>query len=371
MTLQVGTYNVFLREPFLEGIAYDRSNPRCRATHIGTQLGNTNLDIVALQEAFTLNDLLVNAYKTATSAPQLQTLIGQPWPAPTNRPNGTRGCFNESGTFYERMINYQITNGGVSLITPHAFVGTPWTDYGQLSEPVDTQFGPTARGYCDCTSEDCLAYKGLVYAPVQINRAGHTVSLNVLSTHLNASGDPEVRRRQIRSLVAFVEQRLCTHSERRTWPIIFLGDLNVGHIGGGATNDEYYSILEELNAISCMENPRDAYLEVHQSWNDEDPDAGTSTCSGSSIQTCGKPTHISRRLDYIMILNPTINPAYPSSGQAWRIETIRTAATEALNEPSCSFEYENKVYNTAGHLSDHKLLTATLELRRGFQKNSR
>lgn len=366
VSLQVGTYNVFLRQAFLEGIAYDRSNPSCRAQKIGEQLGERHFDILALEESFddALSGTLLDSYKRARTS-ETWSILGAPWPKPVGPGPGFYGCFDEEGLFINKLNGFRLANGGLSLISSHPFIGETWTDVGPLSGTIQANFGPTARGYCECGGEDCLAFKGLSYAPIRLQKEGQTIDLNVISTHLNASGDPEIRQKQLRSLVAFVEQRLCTHPSRNSWPLILLGDLNVGHTADGGGNEDYLAMMGELSKISCMNPPQDAYLEVHQSWDSLDANAGTSTCAGSTLKTCAfpEPTRVSRRVDYIMVFAPKINVAFPSAA-SWQVQSVTSAYTEALIDPACAFEYRGETYNSAGHLSDHKLLTATIELRR-------
>ena len=365
VTLTVGTYNVFLREPFLEGIAYDRSNPQCRAQMLGERLGELGLDILALQESFALNDVLVKGFQQ-TAGEENWAILGQPWPRPVGPGPGHYGCFDAAGDFHQRLNGFRVTNGGVSLFSPHPYAGTPWMDVGELTETVKPDFGPTARGYCACNGDDCLAFKGLSYAPVLVHRGADVVGMNVISTHLDAGSNAEnaaVRLEQLRSIRAFIEERLCTHTERNRWPTLLVGDMNVNHRGGHDANEEYHTMMQELGNISCLHAPVDAYLEVHQSWPDTNANAGTSTCKSSTIETCSLDD-VSRRLDYILMFNPRINPAYPRANGIWRIGAITQASTEALMDPSCAFENKGETLNASGHLSDHKLVTATIVLTR-------
>lgn len=120
------------------------------------------------------------------------------------------------------------SNGGV-------FVASKW--------PITFS---ASMAYRACRGADCLAAKGVQYARVEKRVDGRSKLYHVFGTHLQAWGGAEaaeVRRRQAREIVAFVERQEIPPTE----PVILAGDMN--------TRGPGTQLFEELLATLKMSMP--------------------------------------------------------------------------------------------------------------------
>ena len=120
------------------------------------------------------------------------------------------------------------SNGGV-------FIASKW--------PITSS---ASVAYGACRGADCLAAKGVQYARIEKRADGHSKPYHVFGTHMQAWGGAEaaeVRRRQAREIVAFIERQEIPPTE----PVILAGDLN--------TRGPSTQLFEELLATLKMSMP--------------------------------------------------------------------------------------------------------------------
>ncbi|QQR89167.1 MAG: hypothetical protein IPJ88_13235 [Myxococcales bacterium] len=409
------TFNVFLRTPELGLGPLPRSNPSCRAEKIGDWLrapegqdSDFHFDVVALQESFRVGDTHnlvqqsnfamdgssqdVQLYSTElTSLPAGTQLDWNPFEQPSwlerlcFNIHGQNGYIDDGVEFSGKLGSYprSVTNGGLSLLSEHGFVGKAVDkDYDGLFDSSDArslELGSTAWAYCDCAGEDCLSDKGLVYAPIHVPASQNSalddgIDLNVLTTHLQASGSDkvQVRERQLQTMVSFIEKRICQHPERKNWPTVLLGDLNVVYQGTQCAeedsecqnaieaedfNQEYWSTRALFAQVSCVDSVIDVYNEVHGDWQKNDPEHGSSACHDSTLTECKAPPEPGRRIDHVWVMLP----AAESGTGAWKATPL-SAQTAVLKDSACAFEslvpFDSTVLNPDGYLSDYKYLHA-------------
>ncbi|MCR4285256.1 MAG: sphingomyelin phosphodiesterase [archaeon] len=189
--LKILSYNVFLRPSIISISDY----PEERAQLIGEWIGESDFDIVTLQEAWTSEavSLIINNSKKRFP----YYLTDQPK--------------KESG---------KATSGGLLVLSR-------W--------PIESQ---RVVAYNECSDSDCLATKGAVHLVIQMTRKE---SINVITTHLNSGNSKEnheSRDSQIKQLKTFIDEI------DNKGPLIITGDFNINSLDG---TGEYEKLLETLN----------------------------------------------------------------------------------------------------------------------------
>jgi len=112
--------------------------------------------------------------------------------------------------------------------------------------------------YKNCSMEECMANKGIIYIKLQKSINGIVQNYNVFSTHVQAFKNPletqeyyQSRTRQIRELKEFINQQNISEDE----PVFVTGDLNIDKYDptlsdyhGSTLQTEYEYLLSELDA---------------------------------------------------------------------------------------------------------------------------
>jgi hypothetical protein len=366
------SYNTFLRpaeaedplaKPQAKSVDFviPPSNPWCRAQKIAEHIAASDHDVVALQE--TDRDIL--APFVTGDGPLASWATADAWSRP--RSGLDEGCFAADG-FHRRVFPFPLpwdtrcrprgfpyftTFGGNTTVLSRSWIPPMESPRNGCSPRYDAQ--TTSWTYCACSGDDCLANQGLVYAPTFIERGGQVIALSIITTHLDAYGSSEARMAQLATMRVFMESVICSHADRRQWPTIVLGDLNIPTTSfpDYDPQSEYRRALEIMTPW-CLWWPRDVVGEHRGGWNDIDEMASTLQCEGDSLVSCRRPMPISKRLDYALILDPWEAPA-------WNV-AVADASTQALADPACSFTNDGTMANPDGLLSDHRAVSVTLAL---------
>lgn len=189
--INVLSYNVFFRPGPIRPYDYTYE----RAEKIGEWMADSDLDIVAIQEAWNSEAVSTVLEKTADS---------HPYYAADQPPRGEK----------------RILSGGLILLSK-------WP----ITEKRVLEFD-------DCYNDDCYVTKGALHAVVQISENYY---LNVVNTHLeseSAPGDLLAREAQIDQLAHFVSE-----IDETTGPIIIAGDFNIDYLG---SPEDYQAMVSTL-----------------------------------------------------------------------------------------------------------------------------
>lgn len=302
-SFQVASWNTFLRPIDLEVGILPPSDPLCRARGAGQLLEELDIDLVGLQE-------MLDPKLQAELVKHAPSLSWQEGPRPTE-------C--------ERDGLCAIQPGGLT------FLGVPELGVGETY----------AKGYARCQGTDCLANKGLVYAPVfftdSAKRTG-APDLHVVQTHLQAADGEvpadEIRLSQFAEIRDFLEQTVCADASALR-PVILLGDLNTAYVPDGVEgfdNGAYEAALDTLE-FSCLGRPTDVFDEIEAS-------PGTINCVGGLLPTpCMRLPVEGARIDHVWY---------------WPTEalTLQNASIVDGETSECETEF----------LSDHRMVRASFEV---------
>lgn len=143
---------------------------------------------------------------------------------------------------------------------------------------------------------ESVVAKGVLHARLT-RGAGEVV--DVFVTHLQAGKEhPEVRRRQIEELAAFVRAR----ASGGTSPVLVMGDLNLwgGDPDRADPTSEYSFLLRTLNAVVAPGRFVDLWLATHP----DDPETASGT--KSRVLSNGTLRPREKRIDYILAAGSVI-----------------------------------------------------------------
>lgn len=297
-TLNLLSYNVFLRPQVVDAMFGFKDLAECRAAPLARALSASAFDVVALQEA-----------QHPIAMPRLLDGLKK-----------TYGFHIEGEPSAFAWADSRPVNGGNAVFSRYPI--EHW-----YSEP-----------YRYCSGEDCLARKGFVHTLV---RLAPDLKVNVIGTHLNSGNSAlarTIRHKQFSQLRDYI-----TQSNRfDPWPIVVLGDLNVD---GGFYSDrlEYRAMLKQLS-LQDRGPPVDPFFESMKRAGSDIAIANSRNCTSSRVVPCKSPNDEKfreerRRVDYVLY--------WPSATYDVEVESLQM------------LDYPDKECGTR-YLSDHQAPAARL-----------
>lgn len=242
-TLSLLTYNVQMRPEYLFN---DKQAER--APLIGQSSVMDFLDVVIFQEAFdnSMRSIILRSRKMAFNYPYRTRILGS-----------DGGAEQDGGVIILSKWPIENCPQGVPINIPPGQNGVPVNACGGIgigTVPAVVIWPGEQRLFGDtCSSVDCLADKGVLYA--RINKEGRRY--HVFGTHLDAGPGQDgvnARKQQLEIINKFIGDLKIPAKE----PVIIAGDLNLpvlGDIGGG---NPYTS----LYAAGLPPSPSDPYPRV-------------------------------------------------------------------------------------------------------------